>query len=138
LARVVSRTQKRISLLALLLWLVPAVATPQANGKLQIHQLNIGQGDAALIISPLGQTMLIDTGPLSASSCAGPTGIITQLSGLGMTHLDYHVASHYDADHIGCTDRVVANWPVQVAAFYRGTVNPPSLRNKFGVLLSNT
>jgi beta-lactamase superfamily II metal-dependent hydrolase len=30
---------------------------------LQIHQIIVGQGDAALIVSPLGETMLIDTGP---------------------------------------------------------------------------
>lgn len=46
-----------------LLLLFPVLVFAQANGQLQIHQLNIGQGDAALIISPLGETMLIDTRP---------------------------------------------------------------------------
>lgn len=109
-----------------LLLLLPALAFAQANGELQIHQLNVGQGDAALIVSPLGETMLIDTGPTSSSSCQSGTGIITQLTSLGLTRLDYHVASHYHADHIGCSDLVVNRWPVQVAAYDRGTASLPS------------
>jgi len=98
----------------------------QANGHLQIRYLNVRQGDAALIISPLGETMLIDSGPFSASNCASATGIITPLNAIGLTHLDYHVASHYDADHIGCTDHEIAHWPILKAVYDRGTVNPPS------------
>lgn len=116
----------RIAQLAALCLAIPTLAFTQANGQLQIHQLNIGQGDAALIISPLGETMLIDTGPTSASSCQSATGIITQLANLGLTRLDYHVASHYHADHIGCSDLVVNRWPVQIAAYDRGTTSPPS------------
>src|SRR6188474_719142 len=104
---------------------MPAAAAAQANGHLQIHYLNVGQGDAALVISPLGQTMLIDSGPFSASNCASATGIVTQLTALGVTKIDYHVASHYDADHIGCSDHVVARFPVQQVAYDRGTASPP-------------
>src|SRR5687767_12012334 len=117
--------RRRCGALGILL-LLPSLAIAQANGQLQIHQLNIGQGDAALIISPLGETMLIDTGPTTASSCASATGIITQLMNIGLTRLDYHVASHYHADHIGCSDLVVNRWPVQIAAYDRGTTQLPS------------
>src|SRR5688572_17415246 len=71
---------------------IPCVTAGQASGRLQIHQLNVGQGDAALIVSPLGETMLIDTGPTSASACASATGIVTYLTNIGMGRLDYHVA----------------------------------------------
>ena len=105
---------------------VPSLAAAQANGHLQVHYLNVGQGDAALIVSPLGQTLLIDSGPSSASNCASATGIISQLTAIGVTRLDYHVASHYDADHIGCSDVVVGHWPVQHAVYDRGTASLPS------------
>jgi beta-lactamase superfamily II metal-dependent hydrolase len=111
---------------ALTLLTLASTASAQANGQLQIHVINVGQGDATLIISPQGQTMLIDTGPLSASSCASATGIITYLTNIGFSRLDYHVASHYDADHIGCTDHIVARWPIQIAAYDRGAGSPPS------------
>jgi glyoxylase-like metal-dependent hydrolase (beta-lactamase superfamily II) len=75
---------------------------------------------------PLGETMLIDTGPTTASSCQSSAGIITQLANIGLTRLDYHVASHYHADHIWCSDLVVNRWPVQIAAYDRGTTQLPS------------
>src|SRR5574341_1367131 len=37
---------------ALALLLAPALALAQANGKLQIHHVNVGQGDGILLISP--------------------------------------------------------------------------------------
>ncbi len=76
----------------------PAV-TP--NGRLQIIHLDVGQGDGAVLISPLGQVVMIDDGvggnPVPASGVQVPV----QLQALGVTHVDYHFASHYHSDHIG-------------------------------------
>jgi beta-lactamase superfamily II metal-dependent hydrolase len=102
---------------------------------LQIHFIKVGQGDAALIVSPLGETLLIDSGPESASSCASATGIITYLASVGLTKLDYHVASHYDADHIGCSDHVAARWPIQklpTTAAWRMCRRRSNTRNSHG------
>src|SRR5262252_10860980 len=121
---------RRIMWLALLVGLLglPTSAAAQngANGHLQIHYINVGQGDAELIISPQGQSLLIDSGPASALNCAGPTGIVSYLNSIQFTQLDVHIASSYDADHIGCTDAIVARWPVQISAIDRGVVNPPA------------
>ena len=111
---------------ALAVMLFPQTSAAQANGQLQIHQIPVGQGDATLIVSPEGETVLIDSGPESASSCASSTGIVTYLNAIGLSRLDYHVASHYDPDHIGCTDHILARWPVQKWAFDRGTGNAPT------------
>jgi beta-lactamase superfamily II metal-dependent hydrolase len=110
---------------ALALLLIPSFSWAQANGQLQIHVINVGQGDATLIISPQGQTMLIDSGPMTGVNCASATGIITYLTSIGFSRLDYHVASHYDVDHIGCTEHIVARWPIQIAAYDRGTTSVP-------------
>ncbi len=48
---------------ALLLALLgTSVAFGQAYGNLQLHFIYVGQGDAALLISPLGETVLFDNG----------------------------------------------------------------------------
>ena len=36
------------------------------EGKLQIHFLDVGQGDATLLILPTGERVMIDVGPKSA------------------------------------------------------------------------
>jgi beta-lactamase superfamily II metal-dependent hydrolase len=79
---------------------VPASAvTP--NGRLQIIQLDVGQGDGAVIISPLGQVVMIDDGVGGNPTPASGVKVPAQLQTLGVTHVDYHFASHYHSDHIG-------------------------------------
>jgi beta-lactamase superfamily II metal-dependent hydrolase len=90
-------------LVALALVLVPAAALAQADGKLQIHHIDVGQGDGMLLISPNGQTALFDDGVYT--NC---TNIKAYLQALGITTVDYHFASHYHADHIGCIDDLAA------------------------------
>ena len=41
---------------------LPSIAYAQANGKLQIHFMDVGQGDGAVLISPQGEIVLFDDG----------------------------------------------------------------------------
>jgi len=57
--------------------------------------IDVGQADSTLIICD-GETMLVDGGKASDSDL-----IYTFLKNHGITHLNYIVASHADADHVG-------------------------------------
>ncbi len=74
------------------------------NGKLQVIQLDAGQGDAVALITPGGQVALIDEGTnfTVGTSTASCSRVYSELQALGVTHVDLHFASHYHADHIGC------------------------------------
>jgi len=99
----------------LLLW-APCLLAGLGNGKLQIHHIDVGQADGALIISPQGQTALVDDG--SYSNCAP---FVNYVKGLGITSIDYHFASHYHSDHIGCLDDLLASSVVlNIAGYDRG------------------
>jgi beta-lactamase superfamily II metal-dependent hydrolase len=80
-----------------------AVITPAGavtpNGRLQIIHLDVGQGDGAVIITPLGQVVMIDEGQ-SGTTALGQT-VLQQLQTLGVTHVDHHFVSHYHSDHLG-------------------------------------
>ena len=102
-------------LLVVCLCLFSLLAFGQANGNLQIHFMNVGQGDGAVLISPGGQVVLFDNG--ARGNCDAPVSYLEQL---GVTKIDYHIASHYHADHIGCTPQVLGSFPLQTAAFDRG------------------
>jgi competence protein ComEC len=77
------------------LLLVPLVRPP-AGAELQLWFLDVGQGDAILVRSPAGAWGLVD---------AGPPRMAHQLVGMlrrrGVDRLDWAVATHADADHIG-------------------------------------
>ena len=99
---VLSRSLRCLALSTLFLF-AAATAFAQANGKLQLHHVKVGQGDGILLISPLGQTALFDDGVYT--NC---TEIKNYLSGLGLSTINYHFTSHYHADHIGCIDDLAA------------------------------
>lgn len=88
--------------------------TPEAD--LEIHHIDVGQGDCTLILSPTGESLLFDGG----QNGKGPV-IIDYLTSIGVTSLTYMVASHYHADHIGGLDEVInGGISVDVAAYDRG------------------
>ena len=61
----------------------------------EIHFIDVGQGDCALILCD-GKAMLIDGGEASQSS-----KVYAYLKEHGVDHLNYIVASHAHADHVG-------------------------------------
>lgn len=86
-------------------------ATHNAGGYseqgFEVHYIDVGQGDSALIICD-GKTMLIDGGKPYASSI-----IYTYLSKLNISCIDYIVASHADDDHIGGLSAPLAKMKVE-------------------------
>jgi beta-lactamase superfamily II metal-dependent hydrolase len=91
--------------LILMLSSLPASAVLTPNGKLQIVHLNVGQGDGAVIMSPLGQLVMIDDGTdQPGRNCYNKSYLA--LTALGVTHVDYRFASHYHSDHLGCFQTV--------------------------------
>jgi hypothetical protein len=53
---------RRLSLGFASLYLLAAIATAQADGKLQIHHIDGGQADGAVLISSGGQVVVFDAG----------------------------------------------------------------------------
>jgi competence protein ComEC len=80
----------------------PAPATePAPAGTLVVHFLDVGQGDATLLIHP-EVTLLIDTGRFDRRD------VVPLLSARGVERIDLLVVTHPHADHIGQFDRVLA------------------------------
>jgi len=107
--------RERLSWGLLVLLSLSVLAAAQADGKLQIHFIDVGQGDGALLISPQGETVLFDGGVLNR--CDKPLSYLEQL---GVTKIDYMVVSHYHSDHIGCTPQELQEFPLQHDAIDRG------------------
>ncbi len=79
-------------------------ATAAFGQVLEIHHIDVGQGDATLVIGPNKTVMLIDGGDTGKGSGV----ILPYLDGLGVDSIDYIVATHMHADHIGGLDEVMA------------------------------
>jgi competence protein ComEC len=77
---------------------------PASGGELRVSVLDVGpvNGDSILIVSPSGQTMLIDAGDTGKGK-----GVLEALKRLNVQQLDYFVATHPHPDHIGGADEVI-------------------------------
>jgi beta-lactamase superfamily II metal-dependent hydrolase len=101
----------------------------QQNGKLQLHFLDVGQADSAVLISPRGQVVLFDVGEdMKVKSCAKPLAYLHQL---GIAKIDYLIVSHYHYDHIGCVPEILAQFPLTGTAYDRGASYPGGTYEKY-------
>jgi competence protein ComEC len=169
-----------ILLLAVLAVIKPPTHLPK--GRLTVYFLDVGQGDAALVVFPQGATMLIDGGgevsfnktnsskqtllqTLSDDLARPPMKMQTKpftvegekaeaefekeatemeetefkeqsfsvgeavvsrfLWSLGLTRIDYVIATHADADHIGGLANIARNFKIHEAIVGRVLINHP-------------
>ena len=113
--------------------------SPWSPGALDIHQIQTGRGNAALVIFPEGTTLLVDAGavpdraglelgPARPDSSRTPGEWIAQyirdFSPRAPATLDYVLATHYHDDHIAAVDTVAGLVPIR-KLFDRGEVPAP-------------
>lgn len=72
-----------------------ATANIPATSSLEIHFLDVGHADAALVLCD-GEAMIIDGGNAEDSS-----SIYAYLESKGISHLDYMICTHPHEDHVG-------------------------------------
>jgi beta-lactamase superfamily II metal-dependent hydrolase len=75
---------------------------PLGSKQLQVHMLDIGQGDSLLIITPEKKIVLIDAGLAKAGA-----KVVEKLKEYNINTIDLAVATHPHADHIGGMPKVL-------------------------------
>lgn len=128
-------------------------SAPPLDGRLRVDFLDVGQGDAALVTFPNGETLLVDGGgkpnfndlyvkrdgeePELFEPDAATVGesVVSQfLWERGYSKIDYILATHADADHLqGLTD-VAKNFRVRAAFFGRMPEKDADFTELYGVL----
>jgi competence protein ComEC len=82
-------------------------STPPSGDELQVHVLDVGQGDSILIIAPGGKSVLVDAGVPGSGRV-----VLDAMKRYGVDHIDLMVATHAHADHIGGADEVLLHTKV--------------------------
>jgi competence protein ComEC len=93
----VLRLRVRTALAILIAGRLLLEVSPAPRSRIQIEQLDVGQGDAALV-SDSGTHGLIDTGSERALS---PQGWVTLFAERSITRIDWIALTHLDEDHAG-------------------------------------
>ena len=74
---------------------------------LEIHMIDVGQGDAIAIRTPANRWILVDAGGVGEGWDAGEARVVPYLSRRGVLRLEGLVLSHPDADHVGGAESVL-------------------------------
>jgi len=86
-------------LLLLALLFVPAGRLQAQSPHLDIYWIDVEGGAATLVVSPSGESMLVDTGYAVADR--DPKRIAAVAQQAGLKKIDYVVISHFHSDHVG-------------------------------------
>ncbi len=71
------------------------------SGSLEIHFLDVGQGDATAIRTPAGRWIVIDAGPVERGYDAGARRVVPFLRARGAGSVELLILTHPHLDHIG-------------------------------------
>jgi competence protein ComEC len=76
------------------------------DGKLSVYFLDVGQGDSTLVLFS-NKSILIDAGEADMGD-----RVVRDLKALGVSRIDFLVATHPHSDHVGGMQKVLAAFPV--------------------------
>lgn len=94
------------------------------KGILNVHFLDVGQGDSIFIELPDEKTMLIDAGENYHGE-----GIKNYIGDCGYSKIDYLVATHPHADHIGSMGYIVRNMDIGSVYMPKAAANTKTYEN---------
>lgn len=90
---------------------VMAGSDTNADDLVEVHFIDVGQGDATLI-KAAGHYMLIDAGENDKG-----TAVQLYLQKQGVDKLDYLILTHADSDHIGGADVIISKFDIDTIFF---------------------
>ena len=94
----------RAIVLAVALCLAPSAASAQA---LRLFFIDVEGGQATLVVTPSGQSLLVDTG-WPTSNMRDADRIAAAVKKAGVSTLDYLVITHYHDDHVGGMEQLAS------------------------------
>ncbi len=98
----------------------PTVSQTEApvSGEMVVSFIDVGQGDASFICLPDGKTMLIDAGVSDAGK-----KLVKLLEASNCQKIDYLIATHPHADHIGGMKKIVESFEIGEIYMPRASTN---------------
>ena len=92
--------------------LVASAAILPAAKNLEVYAIDVEGGQATLIVSPSGESMLVDTG-WGGHNKRDAERIAAAAKAAGVKKIDYLVITHYHSDHVGGVAQLAGKMPIR-------------------------
>lgn len=102
-----------VTSLAWIVWLSVNMHDATKNDALHITTLDVGLGDACVIHTPQGHTVVIDAGVRFGDWSMGNRVVVPFLHAAGINRIDALICSHFDNDHCGGMPAVLERMRVE-------------------------
>ncbi|MGA3236433.1 MAG: MBL fold metallo-hydrolase [Bryobacteraceae bacterium] len=100
-------------ILKVVLLLTSLVSVLAAANTLDVYTVDVEGGKCLLLVSPSGDSLLIDVGwPASNSRPASTNRILEAVKAARLNRIAYLLISHFDIDHIGDAPELEAKFPI--------------------------
>ncbi len=96
-------------------------AEAQPEKPLDIHVIDVEGGQATLMVTPSGESLLVDTGYVGFNG-RDADRIASVVRQAGLSRIDYLVVTHYHADHVGGVPALAARVPIRTFVDHGPTV----------------
>jgi competence protein ComEC len=106
---------KRVNVMVLLILLLAASASAK---DLEIFFIDVEGGQATLIVTPAGQSLLIDAG--YGRTSRDPERIMAAVREAGIERIDYLLITHFHGDHVGGVAELASRIPIGTFVDYGG------------------
>src|SRR5215207_9859156 len=103
----------RLLLPALLVSCVVSVST--AGRAIEIYFIDVEGGQSTLLVTPAGQSLLIDTG-YGQREGRDPGRVVAAMRDAGVDRLDFFLATHLHNDHVGGVPELAER--VEIGTFF--------------------
>src|SRR5215471_4082474 len=118
----------------LLLMLVPFMfshAQTRTEKKLDIYVIDVEGGNATLLVSPQGESLLIDTGNTGAAAPRDADRIIAATKDAKLQQIDHLVTTHWHGDHFGGLAELAKRIPIREFIDHGPNVQPAAATDAF-------
>ena len=115
----------RLSVVFLLTFTLTAgFSVPHIPKTLDIYVVDVEGGKATLVVSPSGESLLIDTGNVGEGAPRDAERIMAAINDAGLQQIDHLVTTHWHRDHFGGMALLAGRIPVREFIDHGANIQP--------------